>query len=311
MLGVVLGVEVAVTLGLCATQGLRFFRPATAGLMGATAALARLQGFDERQFRDAWGLAYSQMAGTMQAHVEGSVALPLQVAGAARAAVNSIELVAAGLSGPHDVLEGPFGYFTLFEAAAEPGPVLRQLGQPWRITELSHKPFPTGRAAHGTLDGLQRLMAAEALQAADIVRVKAIVPPLVKRLVGRPLRADMGVNYARLCLQYLVPVYLRSGRLDTTSFSRQWLDDPAIAAAGAMVSVEQDDNPDPNALSPQRLEVLLADGRTLEQAIPATLGSPGYPLSDAQRMDKLEHCFEAGGLGREQAAETGGHVAFA
>jgi 2-methylcitrate dehydratase PrpD len=296
MLGVVLGVEVAVTLGLCATEGLRFFRPATAGLMGATAALARLQGFSDRQFRDAWGLAYSQMAGTMQAHVEGSVALPLQVAGAARAAVNAIELVEAGLSGPHDVLEGPFGYFTLFEANARPAPVLATLGQPWRVTELAHKPFPTGRAAHGTLDGLQRLVHTHAIAASDITAVRAYVPPLTKRLVGRPYQAGMPVNYARLCLQYLVPVYLRHGQLDTSCFSPQWLADKDVAAASAMVSVIDDGNPDPNALSPQRLEVEISSGHCLEQAVPATLGSPGYPLSEAQRMAKLQHCFAAGGL---------------
>lgn len=309
LLGVVVGVEVAVTLGLCASQGLRFFRPATAGLMGATAALARLEEFDHKQFKDAWGLAYSQMAGTMQAHVEGSVALPLQVAGSARAALNSIELVHQGLSGPHNVLDGPFGYFTLFEADANPEPVTSHLGSPWRVTELSHKPFPTGRAAHGTLDGLQRLLEQEHINADDVVQVRSLVPPLIQRLIGRPYLPGMGINYARLCLEYLVPVYLRAGVMDTSCFSAQWLADPAVAKSSSMVVVEVDDNPDPNALFPQQIVISTADGQVYRQNVPHTLGSPEHPLNPGQRNAKLLHCFAAAGLAQDRADELARQLA--
>ena len=43
---VVLGVDVAASLGLAATSGLRFFRPATVGVFGGSAALGRLMGFE-------------------------------------------------------------------------------------------------------------------------------------------------------------------------------------------------------------------------------------------------------------------------
>ncbi|MET0246309.1 MAG: MmgE/PrpD, partial [Sphingomonas sp.] len=42
-----------------------------------------------------------------------------------------------------------------------------------------------------------------------------------------------------------------------------------------------DDNPDPNALSPQRLTVTLVDGTRISRAISGTLGSPGAPLDAA------------------------------
>ena len=51
----------------------------------------------------------------MQAHVEASIALPLQIGRAAQAAVQAVGLVRAGLKGPHDVLEGQFGYSALIE----------------------------------------------------------------------------------------------------------------------------------------------------------------------------------------------------
>lgn len=74
------GVDIAAGLGVAATSALTFFRPATAGCIGAALAVARLEGVEPLE--DVLGLAYSSVAGTMQAHVEGSIALPLQVANA-------------------------------------------------------------------------------------------------------------------------------------------------------------------------------------------------------------------------------------
>ena len=105
----VVGVEIACGLGVAADTPLKFFRPATAGLIGAALACARIAGLPAERFGDVLGLAHAQCAGTMQAHVEGSIALPLQVAAAARAAITTVDLVAAGLPGPHDALMGPFG----------------------------------------------------------------------------------------------------------------------------------------------------------------------------------------------------------
>jgi 2-methylcitrate dehydratase PrpD len=237
----------------------------------------------------------------MQAHVEGTVALPLQVAVAARAAVNSIELAGQGLAGPHDVLEGPFGYFKLFEPGGDPSRVMNTLGQPWRITELSHKPFPTGRAAHATLDGVARLMAEHGFSLGQVGAVRANVPPLIARLVARPYRPSMGINYARLCLPYLVGVLLRDGKLDTASFSQDLLGDSQIAGFASRVSCVIDGNPDPNALFPQRVTVTLRSGGEFSIDIPATLGSPDNRLSEEARLAKLHHCFESNGMGATQA----------
>ena len=301
LLGVALGVDVAANLGLAATSELRFFRPATAGALGATAALARLANLDRKAFLDAWGLAYSQLAGTMQAHVEGSVALPLQIANAARAAVNSMELVDEGLSGPHDILEGPFGYFSLFEDGGNLDRIVGTLGHPWRITELSHKPFPTGRAAHGTLDGLLRLQEEHRFALQDVAEVRAYVPPLVHRLVGRPISNTMSRNYARLCLQYLAPTLLRQGSIDTTSFLDAESPDAEIVASGKCVRIIMDDNADPNAMRPQRIEVDLRDGTRLRRRIEHTLGSPQRPFERKRQLEKFHHCVQVGAIPTAQA----------
>src|SRR5437762_7174383 len=159
---VIAGVDVAATLGLCSRAPMRFFRPANCGGFGAVAGLALLVGLDEGQTRDALGIYYGQCAGTMQAHVEATPQLAMQMGFAARSALTAVELARRGMPGPREPISGQFGYFALFDGKADPAP-FDTLGQAWRVSELSHKPFPSGRATHGGIDGLQRLIAAHGI----------------------------------------------------------------------------------------------------------------------------------------------------
>ena len=276
------GVDIACGLGISATSPLRFFRPATAGLIGAALAVARLRGLPAERFADVLGLAYSQCAGTMQAHVEGSVALPLQIATAARAAIVAVDLVENGLTGPHDALAGPFGYFRLFDDGGIDA-YAATLEQVWRIAEISVKPWPCGRASHATLSVL------EGLRAEEVTRIEAHVPPLIRRLVGRPPSDAMTPATARLCLPFLAALMLTDGRIDPRRFVPASFADPVLRALGERLTLIDDGNPDLNALSPQRFIIALADGSRIERNVPTTLGSPAAPLSPAQLAAK--HAF--------------------
>ena len=285
------GVDIASGLGISATSGLKFFRPATAGVIGAALACARIDGLPHDRFADVLGLAYSQAAGTMQAHVEGSITLPLQVAAAARAAVTALDLVTYDLTGPHNALEGPFGYFKLIDDGS-PAAYARDLGKIWRIAEISTKPYPSGRASHAVLSTLQRLQAEHRFTAADVVSIDARVPVLIHRLVGRPWVDDMTPAYARLCVPFLAALMLTDGRIDPRKFTAKAFGDPGLRALGAKLAVTVDANPDPNALGPQSLSLRLADGRNFDIAIPHTLGAPNNPLTAAETAAKLAFCEE-------------------
>ncbi len=276
------GVDIAAGLGIAADSPLAFFRPATAGLIGAALAVARVEHVPRDRLGDVLGLAYSQCAGTMQAHVEGSIALPFQIATAARAALVAVDLVRAGFTGPRDALEGPFGYFRLIDS----GNLARytgQLGQVWRIAQISTKPWPSGRASHGVLGAL----AAAGLEPSAVARIEARVPPLVGRLVGRPMLPGMSAAYARLCLPFLCALMLRDGVIDPACFTAAAFADPATADLAARVTVTCDDNADANALSPQALRITLTSGAVTDIAIPVTLGAPQAPLSRDQAAAKL------------------------
>lgn len=275
------GVDIASGLGLSATGPMKFFRPATAGVIGAALAVARLEGLLRLQMADVLGLSFSFCAGTMQAHVEASITLPLQIANAARSAITAVDLVKAGMTGPHDALEGPFGYSALVEPL-DLSRYTSMLGEVWRMSEVSIKPFPSGRASHGALGALQ------ALSGADVARVDLEAPPLIQRLVGRPYSPDAPMSYQRLSLAFLAPLMLRDGVIDPRH-------ETSIGSLAEKVTVHLDGNPDGNALSPQRLVVTLADGEVIERMIEANPGSPAAPMTPEQAASKYGLCRELAG----------------
>jgi aconitate decarboxylase len=292
---VIAGVDVGVTLGLCSRAPMRFFRPANCSGFGAVAGLALLAGISEMQLRDALGIYYGECAGTMQAHIEASPQLAMQMGFAARSAVTAVELARRGMPGPRAPISGQFGYFALFDGEADPAP-FDALGRVWRICELSHKPWPTGRATHGGIDGLQRLIAAHGIGADEVRAGRFLVPPLTYRLVSRPPQEEMTVAYARLCLSYVGAVCLRRGMVVTDDFTLEALGDADTLASARRLSVIADSNPDPNALHPIRVELDLADGRSLTCDVSEVLGSPSRPLSPDAARAKFASCGASAAL---------------
>ena len=297
-------VDLAAGIGVSVTSPIKFFRPANAGIFGATLGVARLRKLSPEQTKDALGYALAFNSGTMQAHVEGKPALPVQIGNAARGAIMACDLAAEGVPGPHDSLEGPFGYFALFEDEADPTPVIESLGKTWRIAEVSHKPFPTGRAAQGGIVLMQQLRE-KGVRAENLETLSLTAPPLIHRLVGRPIQADMSVNYARLCFQYSGAVALQTAQVGLEDFTEDRLRAADTLALGAKIEVNDDGSTDPAAFTPQIARARLTDGSVIEARIDTLYGSPADPMSREAHLDKFRRCVAFGfGEPRDELART-------
>jgi 2-methylcitrate dehydratase PrpD len=287
------GIDLAASLGVASKVPLRFFRPGTAGAFGALATLGKLRRFERATLINAFGALLAQLSGTMQAHREGGIMLALQMGFNARNAVLAADLAAAGLTAPQDVLEGRFGYFDLFEGEHDLESCLAILGKTWRIAELAHKPFPSGRATHGLLDGLLALQQAHGIAAGQVRKVVCRVPSLTRDLVGRPIREPMSVNYARLSAPYVLASALLGGGLTIEDFSTDALADERRLALGRKILVETDDNPDRDALAPVTVWIELEGGVVQKTTVAAVYGSPAKPLSRNAHLAKFRSNWAA------------------
>jgi aconitate decarboxylase len=299
---IALGVDVGVGIGLGSKAPLRFFRPATAGAFAATAAVGMLMGFDAGTLTQAFGIVYGQLCGTMQAHTEGSPLLAMQIGFNARNAVVACDMAAGGVSGPRNILEGPFGFYSLFEGEYDLAAVVGSLGKVWRILELAHKPFPCGRATHGLLDGVLALVHQHGFVADEVTTIECRVPPLTNRLVGRAAGDGMAVSYARLCAPYVLACALLTGGVGLDDFRPAALADPARLALARRIRLSADDNPDPNALAPVTVVVRLRDGVTHEIGVGEVYGSPARPMGREAHLAKFRTNWISGATSLPEAA---------
>ncbi|MEM9705992.1 MAG: MmgE/PrpD family protein, partial [Pseudomonadota bacterium] len=169
-------------------------------------------------------------------------------------------------------------------------PVLDQLGVIWRIEEVSHKPFPTGRAAQGGIVALKRL--SEKIESIDeITDVKLSAPPLIKRLVGRPHKEGMTANYARLCFQFIGAHALLRKYVGLKTFLPDALSDPEVAALASKITVVENSETDPAAFTPQTAEISLVSGETISITINALYGSPGDQMEKKDYEAKFKECL--------------------
>jgi 2-methylcitrate dehydratase PrpD len=293
LLATALGVDVASYLGIASTQALRFFRPATAGGFGAAAACARLGGLSETEIAHAFGLQLAQMSGTMQAHVEASPALPLQVGMNARAGLQSCDLASAGMPAPRRSLDGPFGYLDLVEGIYDLAPIHEGLGRRWLIAELSHKPYPAGRATHGVVEAILTLQAETGFTADDVAEIIVSGPPVLKRLTGRPDVPTPSPAYARLCMGYVAAKVLLHGRIGVEHYrGAAELNDPATHALAARVRTVEDGTTNQSALSPQTVTIRLTSGAERAWRCETMLASPSRRLTRDQHLAKFRRCWD-------------------
>ena len=300
-------------------------RPAgTAGAVTGDAAA-----FDAAALAEtAASLAASTAAGTRAQF--GSAAKPLHAGLAAAAGVRAVTWARAGLAGNPNALFAPDGparamSFDVTDPAEAAEGLTLGWGRRWAIVDpgLWVKRYPfcsagmavhaaaetvearlgpaarfgtgdgtrprTGAAGSGEHAGGQPAAAGTPLRATDVRDVRALVRPGA----DAALRHRVPVTGAdgRFSLEYLVAL----GVLGRAPVNARFVDlDPeAVALAGRVVRAYAGD---PSREPWARVEVTTADGAELTAQVGEPLGSPGRPLSGAQRRAKLEEA-----VGRERA----------
>lgn len=291
---VCVGVDIAAAVGLAGTRPMKFFRPAVAGGFGAVAAAGKIAGLTREQMMHAFGAQYAQSAGSMQAHEEGTMLLALQIGFNARAAVEAVDLARSGLIATRHTFEGRFGYFNLFEDQTDLWPVLRDLPVAHHIEQVVEKPFPTGRATHGAIEAVQKLLSLRDTSPADLERIEVTVSPVAYGLVGRAIKPQMPANYARLCLSYCVARCLMHGTVGPEHFTATALADEAPLQLARKITVRTFDMEGANAFGPTSVTLNYTDGMVNSETVNQAIGHPSNPLStDLSHAKFLNNCRNA------------------
>jgi len=290
LLAVALGLDVSCRVALASTVDRGWHRTAAMGVFGAAAAAGKLLRLTPEQMLAALGIAYSHAAGNRQCILDGALSKRMQAGQAASAGVFAAVLAQTGFTGAHNIFDGRFGFFELYQPNGyDPSVLLRDLGTAFHGEALSYKPYPCGRPLHAAIDAA--LAARVQLQisgADDITAVTIEADPAghgdqFER--GPAKRRPTQVVEAQFAQPFLVATALVHGKVGIAEVDG--LGDAAVLALSDRIAgVPHEDR----RKGLPRIMVTRSDGRAVTVDASDPTGSPQKPLSDAQFAAKFRDC---------------------
>lgn len=289
-----LGLEVAGKIGRALGPGhlQRGWHPtATIGVLGATAAAARLAGLDADGLQRAWGLAASQMSGLVRNF--GTMVKPFHAGQAARCGVLSAWMAGEGLSADGTILDGKGGVLDTYrgEDGQPMDELLRSLGRPWEVIEPGNyvKRWPCCYSGHRTVGGLFDLIERHGLKTDEITEVAiGFLPGGDSALVSRDPQTGLEGKFS---VEYMVAAMLLDGRLVLETFTDAMVRRPRARALMRKVRryAIADAKVYSGIMGYNDLAVTTPRGR-FELRVDRVPGSPAWPMTAADRAAKFTDC---------------------
>lgn len=209
---------------------------ATCGPFGAAAAAASLLALSAEQTVHALGNAGTQAAGLWQMRHEDTDTKQLHTGQAALAGVTAAELAQHGFRGPRFIFEGPQGFFAAMCAGASAQPIVSQPDAPWKVAEVSFKPWPACRHVHAAIDCALDLRARATAEEIALVTVRTYAAAVTFCDHPQP-RTSLEAKFS---FQHAIAVVLLHGAPTLDMFEPSAISDPAVAALRTKVRVEED-----------------------------------------------------------------------
>lgn len=279
-----IAVGTEVTIGVAALLGSSHYDAgwhitASAGTLGAAAAVARLWHVDANTAVNALALAALQPIGLRAAF--GTMGKAFQVGRAAECGVSAVRAALAGVDGPRDAMEHPRG-LRITTASFAPEAVLR-LGNPWEFLKDTFKPYPSGIVTHPAIEAAVAFYE-QGVKVDAIQQIRAQVNPLVAELTAKPQpKTPLEVKFS---VAYLIALGLIRGYVG-----------PEIE--DAPIQEEVQDLADRVELLPDAtvardsavLHLLFSDGSALTRTVEHARGSIKRPMTWDDLEAKYRKCL--------------------
>ena len=281
------------------------------GSFGTALAAGKLLGLDRRTLVQALGITYGQIAGTVQATVEGSVMVRMQQGFAAEIGIRSALMAQKGIDGPVEVFQGKFGYFPVYhQNQYDPSRAAAQLGKEYETKNISIKTFPCCFLSHFANAATLQLVREEGISFREVDELRVRINQNVYNVVCEPLAAKRNPSTARealFSLPYTVACALVRNRVSLEDFTDEAIQDPVVRAVANRVTPVVDPEIEKEfgrEMRPAIVEATLRNGKKFSRRVDFVKGHPNNPMTLEEMEEKFKTClpFAAKPLGGEKAA---------
>jgi 2-methylcitrate dehydratase PrpD len=290
---VVLGMEIMARLGLSLETSFLvtgFQITNHIGTFGTAVAAGKLLRSDQREMIHALGIAYGQVAGTLQATVEGSMMVRIQQGFAAQTGILSAILAKRGIDGPQEVFQGKFGYFPVFhQNRYDPSILTRDLGEQFETTNVSIKYFPSCFLNHSAISAMLQLGKEERIDPQEVDQIQVRVNQGAYNIVCHPLESKRNPSSNRealFSLPYTVAAALVRGHVSIEDFKEEAIQDKEVRSIANKITPIVDEAIEKRHgrdIGPAVVEVTLKNGKKSSCRVDLVKGHPQGSLSKGRQ----------------------------
>lgn len=300
------GLDIHCRLGIATTVGIvesGYIYTPLLGVFGAAATAGRIMGLTPAQMVNAFGIAYSQAAGNMQAVRDSGWTKRIQPGFASRAGIVACEMAKRGVVGAQNTFQGMYGlYHVYLHDRYDPAVITKDLGKVFTHEDLAFKPWPCGRPNQPPINACIEARARFHLDPAQIRHVNiytnehlysaACTPKEMRQHPTAVVEGQFSIPYSAACA-------LVNGKVGLSDYTLEGIRRPDVLAMAAKI----DGVVDPEIekayharVCPVRVEIELNDGTVLTHSMEYTLGCKEKPMADQDFLAKMDDCVRFAAL---------------
>ena len=267
-----------------------FHSTGTVGVLGATAAMAKVYRFDRAHVLTALGIGASEAAGLRENF--GTMTKPFHAGRAAESGVVAVDFAALGWTAADDILEAPRGFFHAEGGGFDSTAIMGKLGNPWTFVSpgVSIKPFPSGSLTHPGMTAMLGLIREHHITADQVDHVK----------VGTNRNSPNALIHhrpkdnlqAKFSMEFCMAALLLYGKAGLSEFTDEVVNRPEVQEMIRRIEFGVDSVAEAAGYNKMTtiINVTLKDGRTISGRADVAKGNPANPMSFGEVAEKFLDC---------------------
>lgn len=289
---VAMGTDFMARLGLANRDRGQWHPTTFYGFLGAAGMAGRIMRLNESRMVNAFGIAYHQCAGNLQATIDGALTKRMGPGFAVKGGITAALMAERDITGARNVLEGKSGLFHLYQSDYDPDALKMDLGKKFEGVNVGNKPYPCCGQTHTFIDATLSLIAKYNIKAEQVDVIKVFGGDgTVSFCMPREVKCiPRTIVDAQFSIPWVVATALVKGKVTIADFTDESIQNKEIQEIACKVTGYIDTGMNRHGVGPGRVSIITKDGNEYTREIEYASGSPQRPMTFDDCAKKFREC---------------------